>query len=55
VKVAQQLLSHSSVTTTIDTNSHMVPGLKEKAAAKINDIFNEKEKSPSISIIEVLL
>lgn len=38
-KVVQEMLGHSKVSMTLDTYSHIVPGLKEKAAAKLNDVF----------------
>lgn len=38
-KVVQELLGHSSITTTLDVYSQVMPGLKEKAAQKINDLL----------------
>jgi integrase len=38
-KVVQEILGHSKISQTLDTYSHMVPGLKERAAAKLNDIL----------------
>lgn len=38
-KVVQEILGHSRITQTLDTYSHILPGLKERAAAKMNDIL----------------
>jgi len=38
-KVVQELLGHSSIAVTMDIYSHVIPGLKEKAVAKLNDIL----------------
>lgn len=40
-KVVQEMLGHSQVSMTLDTYSHIIPGLKERAASKLNDIFKE--------------
>lgn len=42
VKVAQQLLGHSSITMTLDTYSHVMPGLMDEAAERLNGIFKRK-------------
>jgi integrase len=44
-KVVQELLGHASIVMTLDTYTHMVPGLKERAAETVNAIL--KEKLPS--------
>ena len=38
-KVAQERLGHSTITTTIDTYSHAVPGLQRRAAADFDAVF----------------
>jgi hypothetical protein len=35
-KVVAEALGHSSVTITLDTYSHVIPGLQETAAAKLD-------------------
>ncbi|MGE5559388.1 MAG: tyrosine-type recombinase/integrase [Bacillota bacterium] len=39
IKVIQELLGHSTITTAIDTYSHVEPEIKNKAAEKINELF----------------
>lgn len=46
VKVVQERLGHSTVTMTLDTYSHVVPGLQEEAAARLNSLL-EPKKNPS--------
>jgi len=41
-KVVQERLGHSSIAVTIDTYSHVVPGLQEMAAQKIEAIIGEE-------------
>ncbi|WP_053956878.1 integrase [Inediibacterium massiliense] len=38
-KVVQELLGHSSITTTLDIYSHVSLDMKEEAAEKLNTIF----------------
>lgn len=45
-KVVQEILGHSSITVTLDTYSKVMPGLKERAAEKMDRILAEI-KSPS--------
>jgi len=37
--VVQELLGHSSITVTLDTYSKVMPGLKERAAEKMDRIL----------------
>lgn len=41
-KVVQELLGHSTIAMTLDIYSHVSNGLKEQAAAKLNDIIQIK-------------
>lgn len=43
VKVVQERLGHSTVTMTLDTYSHVLPGLQEDAAAKLNGVLEVRE------------
>ena len=36
-KIAQERLGHSSITTTLDIYSHVVPGLQQAAAKRFED------------------
>lgn len=38
-KVVQELLGDSTITVVLDTYTHVVPGLKEKAANKLEGLF----------------
>jgi integrase len=38
-KVVQERLGHSSIGITLDTYSHVVAGMQEEAAAKLDDAF----------------
>jgi integrase len=38
-KVVQELLGHSSISTTLDTYSHVLPNMQEKAVAAMDTIF----------------
>lgn len=40
-KVVQELLGHASIVMTLDTYTHMVPGLKERAAETVNAILKK--------------
>jgi integrase len=47
-KIVQELLGHSSITVTLDTYSHVTPGIHEKAALAIGTlIYGADEKSES--------
>lgn len=40
VKVVQELLGHSNITTTLNTYSHVLPSLQQDAMNKMSDLFN---------------
>ena len=39
-KVVQEMLGHSTITLTLDTYSHVVPGLHAQAAVEMQKLFN---------------
>ncbi|MBK8903068.1 MAG: site-specific integrase [Anaerolineaceae bacterium] len=39
-KIVQEMLGHSSITLTLDTYSHVIPGIQKKAADKMDYLFN---------------
>ncbi len=43
-KIVQERLGHSSIQITLDTYSHVVPGLQEAAAKRFDDIVMPKQK-----------
>ncbi len=43
-KVVSEMLGHSSITITLDIYSHVLPSMKEKAAAKLNDILVQNKQ-----------
>jgi integrase len=49
-KIVQERLGHTSIQITLDTYSHLVPGLQEAAAARFDEILAprsiEKEIQP---------
>lgn len=46
-KVVQELLGHSTVSMTLDTYSHVVPGMQEQAAARLEARLFRKEPTAS--------
>lgn len=40
-KIVQEMLGHSSITLTLDTYSHVIPGIQKKAAEKMDYLFKE--------------
>jgi integrase len=38
-KVVQERLGHASISITMDTYSHVMQGIQEQAAAKLDDVF----------------
>jgi len=42
-KIVQERLGHSSIQTTLDTYSHVAPGLQEAAVKRFDDWFLPKQ------------
>jgi integrase len=40
-KVVQEMLGHSSITITLDTYSHVLPNMQEKAVEAMEGIFDD--------------
>ena len=38
-KIVQEMLGHATITQTMDTYGHVLPNMKEKAVAAMEDIF----------------
>ena len=47
-KVVQERLGHASIQITLDTYSHVVPGLQEAAAIRFDEMLNNKTKTETI-------
>jgi len=43
-KIVQDQLGHSTIAVTIDTYSHLVPGLREAAALRFDNAFIKAQK-----------
>jgi integrase len=41
VKVVQEMLGHSRISMTLDTYSHVLPGMQEEAVEKISGLFQQ--------------
>jgi integrase len=49
VKVVQEILGHSNITTTLNIYAHVLPGMQEEAMGKMDDWFGDggkEEKNP---------
>jgi integrase len=44
-KVVQELLGDSTISVVLDTYSHVLPGLKERAASRLEGVFEKKKPS----------
>jgi integrase len=44
-KIVQERLGHASIQTTLDTYSHVAPGLQEAAAARFDEAFTRSKKT----------
>ncbi len=38
-KVVQEMLGHASITLTMDTYSHVLPGMQEESAARLDELL----------------
>ena len=47
-KVVQERLGHASIQMTLDTYSHVVPGLQEAAAIRFDDMLNHKARNEAV-------
>jgi integrase len=52
-KVVQERLGHSTISTTLDTYSHVAPGLQEAAAKRFDDILNN-ESNLDRDLVEII-
>ena len=41
-KVVQEMLGHASITLTMDTYSHVLPGMQEESGARLNALLAER-------------
>lgn len=53
-KIVQERLGHSSIRTTLDTYSHVAPGLQAAAAARFDDILKPKENKLDKELKEIM-
>jgi integrase len=49
-KIVQERFGHASIQTTIDTYSHILPGLAEAAAAKIDIWLMPKQRKEPVKV-----
>jgi len=49
--VVQERLGHSSIQVTLDTYSHVAPGIQEKAAARLDDIFKTERRNDPVETV----
>ena len=47
-KIVQERLGHSSIQITLDTHSHVVPGLQQAAAEGFDKMLNRKAKNEAV-------
>ncbi|GAI54232.1 unnamed protein product [marine sediment metagenome] len=47
-KIVQERLGHSSIQITLDTYSHVAPGLQEAAAARFDDVLIAKPENDPV-------
>jgi integrase len=51
-KVVQERLGHAGIQITLDTYSHVAPGLQEAAAKRFDDVLNGKYNKREKEVIE---
>lgn len=49
-KVVQERLGHSTITLTLDTYSHVVPGMQERAAERLDSLLDNSKAAVADSI-----
>ncbi len=49
LKIVQERLGHASIQMTLDTYSHVAPGLQEAAAAHFDDMVNPSREREAIA------
>ena len=54
-KIVQERLGHSSVSTTLDIYSHVLPGLQEAAARQFDESFEHEVLQKNVGIMSALL
>ncbi len=47
-KIVQERLGHSSISMTLDTYSHVAPGLQEAATAKFDSMVNPRRENRAV-------
>ena len=47
-KIVQERLGHSSIQITLDTYSHVAPGLQEAAALRFDEIINSTREKEAV-------
>jgi len=50
-KIVQERLGHSTIAITLDTYSHVVPGLQEAAAKRFDAVLSNKAKPNNANIM----
>ena len=50
-KIVQERLGHSTIAITLDTYSHVTPGLQEAAALRFDEVLDNKAKSNNADIM----
>jgi site-specific recombinase XerD len=45
-RVVQEMLRYSTITLTLDTYSHVIPGLHEAAAKEMQRLFSNDDREP---------
>jgi integrase len=51
-KIVQERLGHASIQITLDTYSHVTPGLQQVAAERFDEAFGTKYNEPENEAIE---
>jgi integrase len=52
-KIVQERLGHASIQITLDTYSHVAPGLQQAAARRFDDILTGKDKISDMLVSEL--